>query len=168
MSANGARGRGAVLRVTGAFGRDLGLLVGRVALAWIFVYHGAATLFGAFGGAGVHEASRFYGNVAHLHPGAFFAVLSGSIELFGGILVGLGVLGRLAGAALALDMSGAMATVTAGNGIASSQPGGGYELTLALAALAFVIAAVGTGRYSLGPLLKLRRRRAAAAPAPPA
>jgi putative oxidoreductase len=129
--------------------RDVALLGARVALAWIFVYHGAATLFGAFGGPGVHRASVFYGTIAHLHPATFFTVLGGSIEFFGGIAVGLGVLGRLAAASLVGDMAMAMLTVTFANGIASSAPGGGYELNLALAALAFVVALLGTGRFSL-------------------
>jgi putative oxidoreductase len=135
--------------------RDVALLGARVALAWVFVYHGAATLFGAFGGPGVHKASIFYGTVAHLHPATFFTVLGGSIEFFGGIAVGLGICGRLAGAGLAGDMAIAMITVTFANGIASSAPGGGYELNLALAALAFVVALLGTGRYSLDFGLRL-------------
>jgi putative oxidoreductase len=129
--------------------RDVALLGARVALAWIFVYHGAYTLFGAFGGPGIHRASIFYGTVAHLHPATLFTVLGGSIEFFGGIAVGLGVVGRLAAASLAGDMAMAMITVTFANGIASSAPGGGYELNLALAALAFVVALLGTGRFSL-------------------
>ena len=76
--------------------RDVALLVVRIALAWIFIYHGAGTLFGAFGQSGLHADAIFFANVAHLHPGTFFAVLSGVIEFFGGIAVGLGVLGRLA------------------------------------------------------------------------
>ena len=64
--------------------RDVALLGARIALAWIFIYHGAGTLFGAFGGAGIDQASIFYGTVAHLHPATFFAVLGGIIELFGG------------------------------------------------------------------------------------
>ena len=133
----------------GRLTRDAALLGARVALAWIFVYHGAYTLFGAFGGPGIHRASIFYGTVAHLHPATFFTVLGGSIEFFGGIAVGLGILGRLAAAGLVGDMAMAMITVTFANGIASSAPGGGYELNLALAALAFVVALLGTGRFSL-------------------
>jgi putative oxidoreductase len=129
--------------------RDAALLGARVALAWIFVYHGAYTLFGAFGGPGIHRASIFYGTIAHLHPATFFTVLGGSIEFFGGIAVGLGLFGRLAAASLVGDMAMAMLTVTFANGIASSAPGGGYELNLALAALAFVVALLGTGRFSL-------------------
>jgi putative oxidoreductase len=133
----------------GLLTRDAALLGARVALAWIFVSPGAATLFGAFGGPGIHRASIFYGTIAHLHPATFFTVLGGSIEFFGGIAIGLGVLGRLAAAGLVGDMAMAMFTVTFANGIASSAPGGGYELNLALAALAFVVALLGTGRFSL-------------------
>jgi putative oxidoreductase len=134
--------------------RDAALLGARIGLAWIFIYHGAGTLFGAFGGAGIHEASIFFGTVAHLHPATFFAVLSGIIELFGGIAVGLGIFGRIAAAGLVGDMVIAMATVTFGNGIVSNAPGAGYELNVALAALALVVALLGTGRFSLDVLLR--------------
>ncbi|HVA73259.1 MAG TPA: DoxX family protein [Acidimicrobiales bacterium] len=129
--------------------RDLALLGARVALAWIFIYHGTATLFGAFGGPGLHRASIFYGTVAHLHPATFFTVLGGIIECFGGAAVGLGTFARLAAASLTGDMAMAMLTVTFSNGIASNLPGGGYELNLALATLAFVVAMLGTGKFSL-------------------
>ena len=133
------------------YARDAALLVARLGLAWVFIYHGAGTLFGAFHGAGIHEATIFFATVAHLHPGGFFAVVNGTIEFFGGIAIALGLFGRLAGAAIAGDMAMAMITVTFANGIADSagRPGGGYELNLALAALAFVVAMLGTGRFSL-------------------
>jgi len=134
--------------------RDVALVVARAVLAWIFIYHGARTLFGAFGGPGIHQASIFYGTVAHLHPATFFTVLSGIIELFGGAAVGLGIFGRLAAAGLAGDMAVAMATVTFGNGMASSAPGGGYELNLALVGLALVVAVLGTGRFALDVVLR--------------
>lgn len=144
--------------------RDLALIGARIGLAWIFIYHGTATLFGAFGGPGIQRASIFYGTVAHLHPATFFTVLGGVIECFGGAAVGVGVFGRLAAAALVGDMAVAMATVTFSNGIASSLPGGGYELNLALATLAFVVALLGTGRFSLDAALgALWRSRAGGA-----
>jgi putative oxidoreductase len=142
--------------------RDVALLGARVGLAWIFVYHGAGTLFGAFGGAGVHQASIFYATVAHLHPATFFTVLGGIIECFGGAAVGLGIFGRLAGAALVGDMAVAMATVTFGNGIVSNAPGSGYEINLALATLALVVALLGSGRLALDQLLRRAWTRASA------
>jgi putative oxidoreductase len=134
--------------------RDAALLGARIALAWVFVYHGAGTLFGAFGGPGIQKQSIFYGTVAHLHPATFFTVLGGTIECFGGAAVGLGVFGRIAAAALVGDMAVAMGTVTFANGIVSNRPGGGYELNLALAALAFAVALLGTGRLSLDAALR--------------
>jgi putative oxidoreductase len=133
--------------------RDVALLIVRVALAWIFIYHGAGTLFGAFGQQGLHAHAVFFATVAHLHPGTFFALLSGVIEFFGGIAVGLGVLGRLAALGLVGDMLIATVTVTWRNGIVSNAAGSGYEINLALGALALVIVLLGTGRFSLGPLL---------------
>jgi putative oxidoreductase len=149
--------------------RDIALLGARIGLAWIFIYHGAGTLFGAFGGAGIHRASIFYGTVAHLHPATFFTVFGGIIECFGGAAVGLGIFGRLAAAGLVGDMAVAMATVTFGNGIVSNRPGAGYELNLALAALAFVVALLGTGRLSLDAGLRqwwLRRSSPRMRPGP--
>jgi putative oxidoreductase len=129
--------------------RDVALLGARVGLAWIFIYHGAGTLFGAFGGPGVHRSAAFFAHVAHLHPSTFFAVLSGMIECFGGLAVGVGVLGRIAAVGLFGDMVIAMATVTFRNGIVSNAAGSGYELNVALGALALVVAILGTGRISL-------------------
>jgi putative oxidoreductase len=139
--------------------RDLALLGARIGLAWLFIYHGGTTLFGIFGGAGLHQASIFFANVAHLHPGTLFAATAGSIEFFGGIALALGVVGRLAGAALVGDMVVAMATVTFGNGIVSDAPGAGYELNVALATLALVVAFLGTGRFSLDVALHRVGRR---------
>jgi putative oxidoreductase len=129
--------------------RDLALVGARIGLAWLFIYHGGTTLFGIFGGAGLHSASIFFGTVAHLHPATFFAASAGIIEFFGGIGVAVGVLGRLAAAALVGDMVIAMITVTFANGIVSNAPGAGYELNVALATLALVVAIMGTGRISL-------------------
>ena len=139
--------------------RDLALLVVRIGLAWIFVYHGAGTLFGAFGQPGIHGHAVFFATVAHLHPGTFFAVLSGIIEFFGGLAVGVGVLGRLAAAGLVGDMVIAMVTVTWRNGIVSNAAGSGYDLNVALAALALVIVIMGTGRYSLDVALRSQLER---------
>jgi putative oxidoreductase len=139
--------------------RDLALLGARVGLAWIFVYHGSRTLFRAFGGSGSHPQAEYFAHVAHLQPATFFAVLGGIIECFGGAAVGLGILGRLAALGLVGDMVMAMITVTFANGVIGDSAGSGYELNIALAALALVIVFLGTGRLSLDVVLhKLLRR----------
>jgi putative oxidoreductase len=142
------------------FARDAALLGARVGLAWIFIYNGGGKLFGLFGGGGVHQASVFFGTVAHLHPAVFFTVLAGITEFFGAVAVGLGVFGRIGAAGLIGDMVVAMATVTLGNGIVSNAPGGGYEMNLAVIALALVVALEGTGGFSLDVVLRRLLKRA--------
>ena len=143
--------------------RDVALLGARIGLAWIFVYHGAGTLFGAFHGSGIHPQAVYFAHYAHLRPGTFFAVLGGIIECFGGAAVGLGIFGRLAAAGLVGDMVMAMITVTFKNGVIGTG-GTGYELNIALAALALVVAVLGTGRYSLDALLRAIFMKEGAAP----
>lgn len=131
---------------------DVALLVVRVGLAWIFIYYGAAKLFGAFPGAGphgIHETALFMSNTAHLHPGTFFAVVAGLVEFGGGIAMALGFFVRLAGLALFGDMVLAMITVTWVTGINSTSTPPGYQLNVALAVMALAVALVGAGRFGI-------------------
>jgi len=135
---------------------DLGLLAARIVLAWIFIYYGAGKLFGAFNGPGIHRTSLYMSNVAHLHPGGFFAVLGGLIEFGSGVALALGLLARLAGLALVGDMVMAMITVTWATGINNTTNPPGYQLNLALAVLALVVALLGAGRFSLDAVIGQR------------
>jgi putative oxidoreductase len=135
---------------------DLALLAARIALAWIFIYYGAGKLFGAFNGPGLHRTSIYFANVAHLHPGGFFAVLGGLIEFGSGIAMALGLCARLAGLALFGDMVMAMITVTWAAGINNSTNPPGYQLNLALAVLALVVALLGAGRFSVDTVIGQR------------
>jgi putative oxidoreductase len=131
---------------------DLALVAVRIALAWIFIWYGAGKLFGSFNGPGLHQTALYFSNAAHLHPGGFFAVLGGVIEFGGGVLLILGLGARLAGLALFGDMVMAMITVTWVNGINSESLTPGYDLNVALAVLALVVAVFGAGRFSIDAL----------------
>ena len=135
---------------------DAVLLVARLILAWIFVYHGARRLFGWFDGPGLHASADYFANVAGLKPGSFFALMGGIIEFFGGIALALGFLARIAAAGIVVDMVMAIVTVTWANGINATGDKGGYELNLALATLALVIVGFGAGHLSLDRLLDRR------------
>jgi putative oxidoreductase len=135
---------------------DLALALARVALAWIFIYYGAGKLFGAFNEGGLHGTSLYFSNVAHLHPGGFFAVLGGLIEFGGGIAMAVGFCARLAGLALFGDMVMAMITVTWSTGIASVSSPPGYQVNLALAVLALIIVLLGAGRFSVDAFIARR------------
>jgi putative oxidoreductase len=129
------------------------LLAARIVLAWIFIYYGAGKLFGAFNGPGIHQTALYFSNTAHLHPGGLFAVLGGLLEFGSAIAPAVGVVSRLAGIALFGDMVMAMIAVTWATGINSVSSPPGYQLNLALAALALVVAVLGSGRFSLDAVL---------------
>jgi putative oxidoreductase len=135
---------------------DWALLVARIGLAWIFIYYGAMKLFGWFNGPGIHGTALYFSQTAHLHPGGLFAVVGGLIEFGGGIALALGFFSRLAGLALFGDMVMAMITVTWATGIDNRSNPPGYQLNLALAVLALVVALLGSGRFSLDALIERR------------
>jgi len=127
---------------------DAALVAARVALAWLFVYHGAGTLFGAFHGAGINRMALFFSTTAHLHPGPSLPCSTASPS-FRGIAVGVGLLSRLAAVGLFFDMVVAMVTVSFRNGVVSGPGGSGYEINVALAGLALVVVLLGAGRLSV-------------------
>lgn len=130
--------------------KDLALLAARAALTWIFIYYGAGKLFGAFDGGGIHGTAQFFSHVAGLSPGTFWAVVGGLIEFGGGIAMALGLATRLAGLALFGDMVIAMVTVTWATGL-NSNPG--YQVNIAVAALALVMVFLGSGRFSVDAVI---------------
>ncbi len=133
---------------------DCALVIVRIILAWIFIYYGGAKLFGWFNGGGIHGTAIYFSQTAHLHPGGLFAVLGGTIEFFGAIAVALGLFSRLAGLALFGDMVMAMITITWATGINSRTDPPGYQLNLAVAGLALVVAFLGSGRFSLDAMVE--------------
>ncbi|MDE3064262.1 MAG: DoxX family protein [Acidobacteriota bacterium] len=135
---------------------DAVLLLARLSLGWIFFHYGSGKLFGWFHGPGIHETAIYFSDTAHLHPGGFFAVLGGVLEFGGGIALALGLGARLAGLALFGDMVIATVTVTWVNGFNSASLTPGYELNLAVGALALVFAVLGAGRASVDALLERR------------
>jgi len=160
--ANGSRIRWLIATVlstrTAPTVADVGLLIVRLSLAFIFIYHGSRRLFGWFDGPGLDRSADYFAHTAHLHPGMFFAVLGGSIEFFGGIALALGLFSRLAGLAIFGDMMMAIITVTHADGF-NSTAGAGWELNMALGVLALVPAFFGSGRFSIDALLERRLLR---------
>ena len=141
---------------------DVGLLIVRLTLAFIFIYHGSRRLFGWFNGPGLDSSADYFAHTAHLHPGMFFAVMGGTIEFAGGIALALGFFSRLAGLAIFGDMMMAIITVTHANGFNSTNSAG-WELNMALGVLALMPAFFGSGRFSVDALLERRLLRGRAA-----
>jgi putative oxidoreductase len=120
---------------------DLALLILRVVLGAIMIYHGWPKLTNL---GGTIEGMAGMGIPAPALA-AGFATLA---ELVGGLLLLVGVFTDIAGLMIALDMLGAITFVHAKNGFAVNE--GGVEWPLALLAMGLAIALAGPGRYAAG------------------
>jgi len=118
--------------------QPLGLLLLRIALGLIFFSHGYPKL--AHSGAGMQG---FF--VQHGLPG-YFVYISGVLEVFGGMLLVLGLFTRAAAMLLAIEMGVAIWKVHSSGGYLAIH---NYEFPLALLAASFALATVGAGLVSL-------------------
>ena len=119
--------------------KPLALLLLRLALGVIFIFHGYPKLF-------THTRDMMQFFVRFGLPG-YFVYLSGILELFGGILLIAGLFTRIMGLLLAGEMAVALWRV---HGLFSKPLAvNNYELPLAVAVGAFAIATMGAGLISL-------------------
>jgi putative oxidoreductase len=120
---------------------DLALLVLRVVLGIIMLYHGWPKLTNLGG-----TIEGFTGMGIPLP--ALSAIFATVAEVGGGLLLLAGAFTDVAGLLVAIDMLGAILFVHAKNGFAVNE--GGFEWPLALLAMALAIAFAGPGRYAVG------------------
>jgi putative oxidoreductase len=124
----------------------------------IFTAHGAQKLFAWFGGYGLDVTGQWMESIG-LSPGYMMALLSGSAEFFGGLLLILGFLTRPASFVLAITMIVAVFSVHVSNGLFMSN--NGYEFGLALIAITAALLVQGAGRYSVDNILYQKMRKTA-------
>jgi putative oxidoreductase len=137
---------------------DVAALVLRVALGATFIAHGGQKLFAWFGGGGIHGTTVFFRVVGIPAPDAFAYVVA-ITEFFGGVLLVVGFLTAVAALGLAIDMAVAFATVShAFSFFSLTRVGYGWELNLALFALAAALLIMGPGAWSVDAALGLTRR----------
>jgi len=120
----------------------LALLLLRCGLALVFIYHGYPKLFGS--------TATFIESFRAIGLPSYVVYLTGTIELFGGVALALGLFTPVAGFLLLLDMCAAMWKYNFNEGIYAVRE---YELPLILGLAALVVAATGGGRFSLDRLI---------------
>lgn len=125
---------------------DFVLFVLRIVVGLLFVGHGTQKLFGFFNGPGLDGTAGFFEQVG-LRPGRRNAILAGSAETCGGLLLALGFLMPVAAALVIGVMSAAVISVHARNGLWNSERG--FEYNLVLVAVAFTLTGIGAGSWSL-------------------
>ena len=130
-------------------------LVVRLGLGVIFFAHGAQKVFGWFGGRGLSATIAGFRQM-NIPPAA--TVLAAFVECFGGLAVLVGFLTRPAALGLIAVMLVAIAKVHVAHGFFlnwSMTPGKGhgYELNLALIAMALALLIGGGGVLSIDRLI---------------
>jgi putative oxidoreductase len=116
--------------------QPVGLLVLRLALGIIFIWHGYPKLT---------QPNAMHSMFAqHGLPG-YFVTVAGVLEVFSGGLIILGFLTRIAALLLAIEMAVAIWKVHSAGGYLAVH---NYEFPLVLAAACFALATVGAGRVS--------------------
>ncbi|WP_448211316.1 DoxX family protein [Colwellia sp. MEBiC06753] len=122
----------------------------RLAAGVIFAAHGSQKLFAWFGGYGLDGTGQWMESIG-LAPGFLMALLAGSAEFFGGLLLIVGLLTRPTALVLAFTMLIAIFSVHFDNGLFMSN--NGYEFGLTLFAMSLALMFQGGGRFSLDNLI---------------
>ncbi len=134
---------------------DLALLILRLALAGVLLYHGVPKLLNFAG-----TTAAFQGmNVPAPSLSVVYAVIA---EVLGGLLILFGVAVDVAGVLVVIDMLGAILFVHLHNGFDFGK--GGWEHPFTILSMALVLALAGPGRYAVGSTAGYRtteRRRVA-------
>lgn len=133
--------------------RDAGPLCLRAAIGVIFIAHGSQKLFGLFGGAGLQATGQFFAQLG-FQPGAFWALVAGATEFFGGLAVLLGAGTQVAALLLSGLMLVAMVKVHLPNGFFLNfalTPGVGHGIEYNVALLGGCLALLfgGPGKFSV-------------------
>ncbi len=114
------------------------LLLLRLGVGMVFLYHGSQKL---------SDLAKWTQNFAHMGFPSYFAYIAGTLEAVGGGLLIFGLIARLAGLLLAVEMAIACIRVDMARG--SILQVGNYQLSLLLAVASFAMMAVGAGAVSL-------------------
>lgn len=126
--------------------QSLSALPLRLIAGILFVAHGAQKLFAWFGGYGLDGTGQWMESIG-LAPGYFMALMAGSAEFFGGLLLIIGFLTRPTSFVLAITMVVAIFSVHLENGLFMAT--NGYEFALALFAISISLMFSGAGKLSL-------------------
>lgn len=125
----------------------------RVTAGALLIPHGAQKLFGWFGGHGLAGTGEFFGAQLGLEPGILFALAAGTIEVFGGLLLVLGLFTRTTALVVAAFLAVAL-TVHIPMGFFWTEGGIEYPLLWTLVALSIFLR--GADRYTLDARVGLK------------
>ena len=128
----------------------------RLALAAIFIVHGAQKVFGSFSGPGLAKWLSFPPPFFFMRPAWLWMGAAAFAELIGGVLLLLGLLTRVGAFLIACVMLAAIIGPLWQEGFFAPK---GYEYALALFAMCLALLISGGGMVSIDRSLSSGRRR---------
>jgi putative oxidoreductase len=137
------------MSTTGSTAVDAGILLIRVVSGLTMAAHGYQKFFS---GGRIAGTGRWFDSMG-MRPGHVHALAAATTEMGAGILLALGLLTSIAGAAFVALMLVAGYTVHRANGFFSVNSG--WEYNLILAVIGAGVATTGAGRYSLDYVIGL-------------
>jgi putative oxidoreductase len=129
---------------------DVGILIVRLAIGLTFAAHGAQKVLGWWGGPGFAGWTAGIARMG-LRPAPLWAAISAGVELFGGLLLALGLITPIASALLVAQSIYIIVRVHLPRGFWIS--GGGIEFALQLLAGSLLVVASGPGAIAIDPAL---------------
>ena len=129
---------------------ELSITLLRVVLGLMFAYHGYLKLFVA---GALPGTAKFFAGLG-IPLANYAAVLVACVEFFGGILLILGFITRLASVVLIIEMLVAFFKVHLKQGYIISQNVYGYEYIVLILTTLVVILINGPGKLSVGKMFK--------------
>ena len=130
---------------------NLALLGLRLILAGVMLAHGINHIIG---GGKIAGTGRWFESLG-MKPGPLHAWLASLTEVGAGVMLAVGLLTPLACAGVIGVMLVALITNHLKNGFFIFRPGEGYEYVLTLTVVAFCLAMLGAGEWSLDDALEL-------------
>jgi putative oxidoreductase len=128
---------------------DVSLLLIRVMIGVVFMFHGSQKLFGMFEGPGMEGFTQGLTSMGIPMP-ALNAYLAAGAEFFGGLLLAVGLLTRLAAIPVVVTMMVAAFMV---HGSAFSLQHSGMEYALTLGVVTAAVGIAGAGKLSIDALI---------------
>lgn len=128
----------------------------RLALAAVFIAHGAQKVLGSFSGPGLAKFTSFPAPFSFMRPGWLWMGAAALAELIGGALLLLGLLTRVGAFLIACVMLAAIIGVHWKVGFFAP---GGFEYPLSLLAMCLALLISGGGMASIDRALSSGRRR---------
>jgi putative oxidoreductase len=134
---------------------DLGLLLPRLMVGFVMFYHGSQKLFAWFGGYGVEGTAGFFQQLGIPFP-KLNVYMAGGTEMFGGILLALGLATRPAATLLTFTM---LVAVMTAHRSAFGAANGGMEYPLTLAIISLGYALTGPGKLAVSNFIPALKRK---------